>query len=76
MDLPPCNVNDEERNPHWIAAVNDQGTKVALHCFSDFKVFSKQVQITKPGTGDSIKSKIKCYRNPIHCWSGDGLRFE
>jgi len=52
MDLPACLITDEERDPHWIAGVNDSGTKVALHCVSDFKVYSKQVQITKTGTGD------------------------
>jgi hypothetical protein len=76
MDLPACLVTDEERDPHWIAGVNDTGTKVALHCVSDFKVYSKQVQITKSGTSDTIKSTIRCYRNPIHCWSCEGHRFE
>jgi hypothetical protein len=36
--------------PLWIGAVNDAGTKIALHCESDFKVYYKLATIEKQKT--------------------------
>ena len=44
--LPPCQLKKGEE-PIWIGAVNDTGTKIALHCASDFKVYYKLATIEK-----------------------------
>ena len=63
FDLPPTAIIDGEE-PHWVGAVNNTGTRIGLHCTSDFKVSIKQVTLEKP-SGELIKSKIKLFKNPI-----------
>jgi hypothetical protein len=75
FDLPPCQFEVGEE-PQWIGAVNNTGTKIALHCTSDFKIVFKHVTFEKPNSGEFVKSKIKIIKNPVWFWSVDVKSFE